>query len=88
MINICYYWNMSKKSYQNPRERFLSVAEARTNSVLNRLRILSNCSNKQLYVYTPEEVAKIFKTISSALEEARSRFAAGNKSKHKPFRLL
>lgn len=78
---------MSKKSYQNSRERFLAVAEARTNSVLSRIRILSNCSNKQLYEYTPEEVSKIFKTISSALEEARGRFTAGNKSKNKRFTL-
>lgn len=77
---------MSKKKYQNSRERFLEVAEARTNSVLNRIRILGHCSNKQLYEYNPEEIHKIFRTIEKQLNQTKQKFSATGRAKKK-FRL-
>jgi len=51
---------MGKKKFDNPRERFLEVAEARTNAILDKIRVLGHCSNKSLYSYTQEEINKIF----------------------------
>lgn len=65
-------------------ERFKRVATKRTNDVLNKIRILSNCSNKSGYAYTPEEVDKIFNTLEKALKEARNKF---HFSKSKEFKL-
>ena len=65
---------MARKKFTSKRERFIGLAENRTNSVINNLRILSNCSNKSLYEYEPIEIDKIFNAINDALVEARSKF--------------
>lgn len=65
---------MSRKKFTTNRERFVSLAENRTNAVLNNLRILSNCSNKTLYDFSQDEIEKIFKAIDDALIEAKSKF--------------
>ncbi len=74
---------MSKKKYNNSRERFLDVAEARTNAVLDRIRILGNCSNKSLYSYSPDEINKIFKTIQDDLDHNKARFKLEESRKRK-----
>lgn len=65
---------MPKRKFNNPRERFLEVAESRTNGVLNQIRILGHCSNRSLYQYTPEEINKIFKTIEEELNQTKAKF--------------
>lgn len=56
------------------RERFKKLAVYRTNEVLKRLRVLSNCANRSAYDYTEEEINKIFLTIEKATKNARSKF--------------
>ncbi len=65
---------MPKRRFNNPRERFLEVAESRTNAVLNKIRVLGHCSNRSLYQYTPDEINKIFKTIEDELSQAKTKF--------------
>lgn len=65
-------------------ERFKRIATKRTNDVLDKIRILSNCSNKSGYDYGREEINKIFNTIERSLKEARGKFylsKKGNKFK-------
>jgi len=75
---------MPKQKFSSKRERFLSVAEARTNTVLEKIRILGNCSNKSLYEYTKEEIDRIFKAIQEKLNETKARFIV---KKEKGFKL-
>lgn len=56
------------------RERFLSVAEKRTNRILEDLRLLGNCSNKSNYSYTPEEVEKMFRSIEEEVDHVKMLF--------------
>ena len=77
---------MKRKKYDNPRERFIEVAESRTNAVLERIRILGHCSNRQLYEYSPDEVYKIFRTIEKELQKTKDKFLV-NVQKNKKFRL-
>ena len=49
-------------------EKFKRVATKRTNELLEKIRILGNCSNKSTYEYTEEEVTKIFKSLEKQLE--------------------
>lgn len=65
---------MARKKFTSNRDRFIALAENRTNTVINNLRILSNCSNKGLYEYEQSEIEKIFKAIDDALAEAKSKF--------------
>lgn len=68
---------MPKKRFNSKRERFLKVAEARTNAVLEKLRVLGNCANKSLYEYTDEEINKIFRVIQERLNEVKLKFKSG-----------
>jgi hypothetical protein len=71
---------------EDKRERFKRLASARTSEVLKKLRVLSNCSNKSAYSYTPDEVEKIFNTIEKATSRAKAAFKT-SKSKEDIFKL-
>jgi hypothetical protein len=59
---------------ETKRERFERMANARTDLVLDKIRILGCISNTRYYDYTPEDVDEIFSSINEALETARSKF--------------
>jgi bifunctional pyridoxal-dependent enzyme with beta-cystathionase and maltose regulon repressor activities len=59
---------------ENKRERFRRLATLRTNIVLQRLKVLGNCANRQAYEYTEEEVKKIFSTIEEQMKIIRTKF--------------
>lgn len=65
---------MNTKISQNKRERFKRLAATRTNEVLKRVKILSNCANRSAYDYSEEEIVKIFSAIEKSIKEARSKF--------------
>ncbi len=69
---------------ETPEERFKRIAIVRTNAVLDRLRILGNLSNRQMYSYSEEDINKIFSTINKQLREVRAKF---NSQKQKGFKL-
>lgn len=75
--------SVSKRKYIDKRDRFLNVAEARTNSVLNSIRILGHCANRQLYEYTPDEVSKIFRSIEEETHKAKLIFSHANNRKRR-----
>lgn len=68
---------------ETPEERFRRLATARTNEVLNRLKILGNCANRQLYAYTEKDVEKIFSVIDRRLKEVRAKFHFGKNDSFK-----
>ena len=48
---------------ETKRERFVRLAEARTNKIINMIQLLGNCSNQSMYEYTQKDVNKIFSAI-------------------------
>lgn len=69
------------------RDRFVRLAEARTNKIIGMINLLGNCSNVSAYEYTNKDVEKIFTTIESELHEARKRFNKQDGKKSKAFSL-
>ena len=66
------------------RERFVRIAENRTNKILEQIHLLGNCSNKHNYSYTDEDIKKIFSVIENELKEAKIKFTSqANKEKFK-----
>lgn len=59
---------------ETPEDRFRRLAATRTNEVLRRLKILGNCSNRQIYSYTEKDIEKIFSAIDRRLKETRAKF--------------
>lgn len=68
---------------ETPEERFKRIATVRTNAVLDRLRILGNLSNRQMYSYSEEDINKIFSTINKQLKEVRAKFSPRKEEKFK-----
>ncbi len=71
---------------ETKRATFLRLAEKRTNAVIDRIRILSNCANPYAYEYTDEDIRKIFAAIEEELRLSKSKFAQS--SRRKGFRLI
>lgn len=78
-------YTMSKGS-ETKRECFVRLAEARTNKILDMLRLLGNCSSKGNYDYTDEDVKKIFNAIEKEVKNTKNKFL-GIDSKEERFTL-
>lgn len=59
---------------ESKRERFVRIAESRTNRILDQLKLLGNCANKHNYDYTDEDVKKIFSAIEKEVKAAKGKF--------------
>lgn len=64
---------------ESKRDAFLRLAEKRTNAILERIRVLSNCANPYAYEYGEEDVRKIFSAIDRELKAARAKFDQSNR---------
>lgn len=69
------------------RERFIRIAEARTNKIIDMILLLGNCSNRSTYEYTKEDVDKIFSAIESEIKEAKKKFQFTDNEKSSRFTL-
>ena len=56
------------------RERFLRLAEKRTNRVLESLRVLGNCANPRAYEYESDEVERIFREVEAEVRRTKTLF--------------
>jgi len=56
------------------KENFKRLAEYRTNEVLKKLKVLSNCANRGAYDYTEEDINKIFFEIERKVKETKIKF--------------
>lgn len=75
------------KNEETKREKFVRIAEARTNKIINMIQLLGNCSNQSLYEYSQKDVNKIFNTIQTELDEARKRYSKQDSQKGSKFTL-
>ena len=75
---------MAKNIAESKKERFKRLASYRTNEILKKLKVLSNCSNKSTYDYSEEDINKIFAEIDRATKEAKNKF---HFRKNKEFKL-
>jgi hypothetical protein len=68
---------------ETKNERFIRIAENRTNKVIQMIRNLSNLSNKSNYDYADEEIRKIFNALEKELKIAKLKFTEEEKSEFK-----
>ena len=59
---------------ETKRERFVRIAEARTNKILEMMRLLGNCSSKGNYEYTDEDIKQIFGALEKELKNTKNKF--------------
>lgn len=66
---------------ESRHDRFKRIAAKRTNDILEKIRILGNCSNKSSYEYTEEEINKIFSELDKQLKMTKGKFLAGKRER-------
>lgn len=69
---------------ETPKDRFKRLATSRTNGVLKQLKVLGNCSNRSVYLYEEDDIAKIFSEIERKVRETKAKF---HFPKNKEFKL-
>ena len=78
---------MAEKKKESEREKFVRIAEARTNKILNMVDLLGNCSNPSIYEYSQSDVNQIFSAIENAIKDAKKKFSAQDTEKTTKFSL-
>ena len=76
-----------KKEQETKRDKFIRLAEARTNKIIDMIQLLGNCSNQSQYEYTQKDVSKIFNAIQAELDDAKKRFNKQDSQKGTRFKL-
>jgi hypothetical protein len=71
----------SPTSGSKTRERFVRIAAARVNKVLDVMDSLGKCSDRRNYAYTEDDIKKIFNEIERKLRETKALFQGTSKSK-------
>lgn len=70
-------------SSETKNERFRRLAASRGNRLIREIALLGNLANRKNYVYTPEEVERLFEPILHELEEVRALFDTESTSTRK-----
>ena len=65
------------------RQRFETVAQQRVQIILDKLELLSNCSNRNNYDYSESDVKKMFLAIRDQLKRTEIKFDDELKRKKK-----
>lgn len=74
------------KENETNRERFVRIAESRTQKIIDMIELLGNCSNQYNYEYTQKDVEKMFSAIESALKSSKARFSTETSNKDSRFK--
>ena len=72
---------------ETKRERFVRIVEARTNKIINMVRLLGNCANKSIYEYDKDDVQQIFTTLEEEIKNAKAKFSQSGEQENAIFRL-
>ncbi len=74
------------KNRESREERFKRIASRRVQELLEKIRLLGNCSEKTNYSYNQDQVRKIFRTIEEELKRVKSLYN-NPKSRESNFKL-
>lgn len=58
------------------REKFIRLAEGRTQAALNAIRKIGNLSNRRAYNYSDADIKKIIRVLRDAIGEAERKFSS------------
>lgn len=75
------------KDNESKRERFVRLAEARTNKILDMIQLLGNCANTNAYEYSQQDVDQIFSANEAEVREAKKKFQRVESTKSAKFTL-
>ena len=70
---------------ESKREKFVRLAEARTNRIIDTLQLLGNLSNTSAYEYSKKDIDQMFKAIEDAMADTRNKFNKADVREMKKF---
>lgn len=85
LLTVDYFYEVT--TMVDKKERFEKVATARTQKIIDMVRLLGNCSNKSNYTYTPDQVEAIFSTIQREIDLAREKYKIQENKSEDKFKL-
>lgn len=59
---------------ETKEEKFKRIASSRTQNILEYLRLLGNCSNRNTYSYNEDDISKIFSAIDKEIKRVKMLF--------------
>ena len=62
------------REQETKREKFVRLAEARTNRIIETLQLLGNLSNTGTYEYTKKDIDQMFKAIEEAVSDTKNKY--------------
>ncbi len=65
---------------ESKREKFVRLAENRTNKALEMIQLIGNLSNRSVYEYTAADVEKIFNALEEEVAQAKKQFTTVGKT--------
>jgi len=67
---------------EDRHDKFVRLAETRTQKALDAIRLIGNLSNRSTYEFSDSEIRQIFKALDEELKVARERFnqASGSRA--------
>ena len=65
---------------ESKREKFVRLAENRTNKALEMIQLIGNLSNRSVYEYTAADVEKIFNALEEEVAQAKKQFTTAGKT--------
>jgi uncharacterized protein YceH (UPF0502 family) len=69
------------------RQRFVKLAEGRTQEALNAIRKIGNLSNKRAYEYTEADVRKMVKALRDAVSDIERKLDSSGPEPTSSFKL-
>jgi hypothetical protein len=69
------------------REKFVKLAEGRTQTALDAIRKIGNLSNKRAYEFDDQDVRKIVKALRDATAELERKFSTSTGNDAQTFKL-
>jgi len=78
---------MVMKEKSEKREKFIKLAEGRTQLALDGIRKIGNLSNKRAYEYGKDDIKKIIKALREATADLERKFGASDADGSDKFKL-
>ena len=69
------------------RERFVTLAEARTDKAIKAIRLVGNLSNRSNYEYSDKDAAQIVRALEAEVKALRAKFADASAGRDTSFKL-
>ena len=69
------------------RDKFIKLAEARTNNAIKQIKLIGNLSNRGNYSYTEKDVDKIYITLQKEIKMMKDRFSNTSDPSQNTFKL-